>query len=228
MYNVVPTFPEVIGQSVDLVWTSLVVYAPKLFLAVLLFVVFLLIGATLNAVVSRFVSALRIDGLLAKSGFDVALQRAGITLNTGHFIGALVKWFFILTGLLIASNLLELNQVADFLTQIIYYIPSIVVAAVILVIGMIVADFAGKVITSTMTASGLHTGAFAGKVAKWAVFIFALIAALDQLGVAQTFINTLYIGIVAMIAIGGGLAFGLGGKEHASDLIAKIKRDISE
>ena len=60
-----------------------------------------------------------------------------------------------------------------------------------------------------------------------AVMIFVLIAAFDQLGVAQTFINTLYIGIVAMLAIAGGLAFGLGGKEHASELISKIKRDVS-
>ncbi|MBI5913703.1 hypothetical protein HY839_04690 [Candidatus Azambacteria bacterium] len=228
MYNVVPTFPEVVGQSVDFVWTSLVIYTPRLFLAVLLFVVFLLIGATLYAVVSRFVTSLKVDALLAKGGIDIAFQRAGMTLHTGHFLGALVKWFFILTGLLIASNLLGLTQVADFLTQILYYIPSIVVAAIILVAGALIADLASKVTTSSMAASGLHTGAFAGKVVKWAVFIFALGVALDQLGVAQTFINTLYIGIVAMIAIAGGLAFGLGGKEHASELITKIKRDISQ
>lgn len=228
MYNVVPTFPEIVGQSVDFVWTSLVIYTPRLFLAVFLFVVFLVIGATLHAVVSRFVTTLKVDGFLAKGGVDIALRRAGVTLNSGHFMGALVKWFFILTGLLIASNLLGLTQVADFLTQILYYIPSIVVAAIVLVAGALIADFASKVTTSSMAASGLHTGAFAGKVVKWAVFIFTLGIALDQLGVAQTFINTLYIGIVAMIAIAGGLAFGLGGKEHASELITKIKRDISE
>lgn len=228
MYNVVPTFPDVVGQSVDFIWTSLVVYTPRLFLAVLLFVVFLLIGATLHAIVSRFVTSLKIDNLLAKGGVDVAFQKAGITVHAGNFIGALVKWFFILTGLLIASNLLGLSQVADFLTQILYYIPSIVVAAIILVAGSLIADFASKVTTSSMAASGLHSGLFAGKVVKWAIFIFALIAALDQLGVAQTFINTLYIGIVAMLALAGGLAFGLGGREHASELIAKMKRDISE
>ena len=227
MFNVAPTFPEVVGQSVDFVWTSLVIYTPRLFLAIVLFVAFLLIGATLHAVVSRFVTSLKVDGLLAKGGIDIAFQRAGMTLNTGHFLGTLVKWFFILTGLLIASNLLGLTQVADFLTQILYYIPSIVVAAIILVAGTLIADLASKVTTSSMAASGLHTGAFAGKVVKWAVFIFTLGIALDQLGMAQTFINTLYIGIVAMLALAGGLAFGLGGKEHASELITKVKRDIS-
>lgn len=223
-----PTFPELVGQSVDFVWTSIILFAPKIFLAILLFAVFLVIGVTLRAVVSRFVTMLKLDALLAKAGVDVVLRRAGIVMHAGNFLGSLVHWFFVITGLLIASNLLGLTQVADFLTQVLYYIPSIVVAAIILIAGVLIADFAEKATTSSIMASGLHSGAFAGKVVKWAIFVFALVAAADQLGVAQTFINTLYIGIVGMIALGGGLAFGLGGKEHASELIAKVKRDISQ
>jgi len=222
------TFPEIVGQSFNFVWTSLVIFIPRLFLAILLFVIILMIAAVMSGVVARLVSALKLDGLLAKVGVENWLRRAGITLNTGHFIGALVKWFFVLVGLLIAANILGLSDVSLFLAQILYYIPSIVVAAFILIAGVLLADFVGKATSSSISASGLQSGPFVGKVVKWSIFLFAFVAAMDQLGVAQTFINTLYIGIVGMIALAGGLAFGLGGKEHASEFIEKVKRDITE
>ncbi|MBI1755302.1 hypothetical protein HYR65_03385, partial [Candidatus Azambacteria bacterium] len=84
-----------------------------------------------------------------------------------------------------------------------------------------------KATASSVSASGLRSGPFAAKVVKWSVFIFAFMTALDQLGVAQAFVNTMYIGLVGMLALAGGLAFGLGGKEHASEFLSKMKRDIS-
>lgn len=222
------TFPEVMADSVEFVWTSLFMYIPRLFLAVLLFVVFLLIGATLGGLVSKFVSMLKLDGYLAKAGVDALVRRFGLTLHVGDFLGWLVKWFFIITGLLVAANLLNLSQVSDFLVAILYYLPNVAVAVIILAAGVLLADFFASTAQSSIKASGLSSGPFVGKVVRWAVFIFAFITALDQLGVAQTFVNTMYIGLVAMFALAGGLAFGLGGKEHASEFLSKLKRDVSE
>ncbi len=224
----VQTFPEVMSQSVNFVWSSLAVYIPRLFLAIVLFIVFLMIGATLGGLVARFVAMLKIEGLLEKTGVEGIVRRFGLNLHVGNFIGWLVKWFFIITGLLVAANLLNLAQVSDFLTQVLYYIPNVAVAVVILGAGTLVADFLGVATSSSISASGLRSGPFVAKVVKWAVFIFAFITALDQLGVAQTFVNTMYIGLVGMIALAGGLAFGLGGKEHAAEFLSKIKRDIAK
>lgn len=207
---------------------DLVSFLGQLLVAVILFVVFWTIGASVGKLLSEGVRVLKIDSLLAKVGVDKVLERAGTHLNTGAFLGALVKWFLIISGLLVASNVLGLLQVSNFLNSILLYIPNIIVAAIILIAGVIVADFVAKVVASSISAAGLKSAPFVSSIAKWAIFIFAFIAALDQLQIAQTFINTLYIGLVAMIAIAGGLAFGLGGKEHASEFIAKLKRDISE
>ena len=207
--------------------SSLVGFLGQLLVAVILFVVFWVVGASLGRLLAEGVKALKIDALLAKVGADKVMQRAGINLNIGLFLGEILKWFFIISGLLVAANVLGLSQVSSFLSSILLYVPNIVVAAVILIAGVIVADFIGGVVASSISAAGLKSAPFVSKVAKWAIFIFAFIAALDQLGIAQTFINTLYIGIVAMIALAGGLAFGLGGKEHASEFIAKLKRDVS-
>ncbi len=207
---------------------SLVEFLGELLLAIVLFVIFWIIGVSLGKLLAEGVRSLKIDALLAKVGVDKTIQRAGMTLDSGGFLGALVKWFMIIAGLLVAANVLGLSQVGVFLESILLYIPSIIVAAIILIAGVIVADFVARVVASSISAAGLKSAPFVSKVAKWSIFIFAFIAALDQLQIAQTFINTLYIGLVAMLAIAGGLAFGLGGKEHASELIAKIKRDISE
>jgi len=200
----------------------------QLLLALILFIVFWMIGASLGKLLSDGIKALNIDSFLAKVGIDKIMQRAGLNLNVGHFIGMLVKWFMIIAGLLVAANVLNLVEVSVFLQSILMYIPNIVVAAIILIAGVIVADFVARVVASSISAAGLKSAPFVSKVARWSIFIFALIAALDQLQIAQTFINTLYIGLVAMISIAGGLAFGLGGKEHASEFISKVKRDISE
>lgn len=222
------TFPDVMTESFNFVWTSLAIYIPRLFLAVALFIVFLMIGATLGGLVSRFVVMLKLESLLAKAGVEAIVRRFGIRFHVGDFIGWLVKWFFIITGLLVAANLLELTQVSNFLTQVLYYIPNVVVAVIILVVGVVVADFLAKATSSSIGASGLHSGPFVAKVVRWAVFIFTFVTAMGQLGVAETFVNTMYVGLVGMIALAGGLAFGLGGKEHASELIEKLKRDVSE
>ena len=227
MYDYNQTLPEATLESINYVWTNMALYIPRIALAIVLFAVFLVIASAFEKVVSRIVSMLKVDDLLSKIGVGAWVGLMNMRLNSGAFVGAIVKWFFVIAGLLVAANILGLSEVSSFLTQVLYYVPSVLVAAVILIVGAIVADALSHAAGSSITASGLKSGPFIQKVVRWAVFIFALMWALDQLGVASTFLNTLYIGIVAMIALAGGLAFGLGGKEHAAELIAKIKRDIS-
>lgn len=222
------TFTDTFTQSLNFVWTNLVVSVPRIFLAVILLIVFWVIAVSLETIIERLSNKIKADEYLKRIGVDFLTQKAGLHLNAGKFIGALIKWFFIIAGLLVASNMVGLNQVANFLTSVLYYIPSLAVAAVIIVAGAMLADFAGKATGASVSASGLKSGPFVSKVVRWSVLIFTFIAALDQLGVAPTLINTFYVGIVAMFALAGGLAFGLGGKEHASEFIAKIKRDVSE
>jgi len=219
---------EFLYSTLPTMGVNLVAFLGQLLVAVILFVVFWTIGASLGRLVSEGVRALKIDSLLSKVGIDKAFEKTGTKLSAGGFLGGLVKWFLIIAGLLVASNVLGLLQVSDFLSSILLYIPNIIVAAIILISGVIVADFVARVVASSISAAGLKSAPFVSSIARWAIFIFAFIAALDQLQIAQTFINTLYIGLVAMISIAGGLAFGLGGKDHASEFIGKLKRDISE
>ena len=106
------------------------------------------------------------------------------------------------------------------------YIPNVIIAVFILLAALIVATFLEKVVQAAILASNFSHALFLATVTKWSIFIFAIFAALTQLGVAPNLIGTLFTGFVAMVAIGGGIAFGLGGKEYAQELIGLLKRSI--
>ena len=219
---VLQTWGDVIVSSLQQSWTAVANFVPLLIGAVVIFIVGWVVASALGRLVAEAVKALRVDALLAQLEVEKALERAGVRLNAGAFIGALVKWFLIVVFLLAAVNILGLSQVSEFLRQVLLYIPNVVVAALILVIAVKVAEVVERAVRGSVEAAGLR-GGMVGVVVRWAIWVFALIAALLQLGVATILIQTLVTGVVAMLA----LAFGLGGRDAASSFIDRLRRDIA-
>ncbi len=199
---------------------------PLFISALLVFVVGWVIAAALGHLVEQVVRAMKVDSLLQKLEIEKALERGGVRLNSGAFIGALVKWFLIIVFLLAAVNILQLDAVSAFLTEVLRYIPNVVVAALILIIAVKVAEVVENATRSSVEALGMR-GAFVGVMARWAIWIFAFSAALIQLGVASIIVQTFITGLVAMLALAFGLAFGLGGKDAAGSFLDKVRREIS-
>ena len=138
-----------------------------------------------------------------------------------------MRWFFIIVFLIAAVDVFELDQVTEFLRRVALYLPNVIVAAIILVSASLIGGALQKVVEGSAKAARLPSASLLGGIAKWAIWIFAILAALDQLSIAEAFARTLFIGLVSMIAIAGGLAFGLGGKEQAARFIERLKSDIS-
>lgn len=224
----VQNWTDVIVTSLQNLWNIFIAFLPDLIIAFLVFVIGWAIAAALGRVVAQIIRAIRVDAVLDKLGFRHSLDRAGLKLDSGHFLGELVKWFLILVFLLAAANILGLNEVASFLQTIIFYIPNVVVAALIILVGAVFANFLQRLIRASVDAAGLVSAGFLGSLTKWSVLVLAFLAALDQLGVARSFITTLLQGFVAMLAIAGGLAFGLGGQSAAKDFVGKIREEIRE
>lgn len=216
---------DAIGNSLYDSWAAVAGFVPQFLTAVLVLLFGWVVAVFLGHLVEQVVRALKVDSLLEKLEVEKALERGGVKLNSGIFIGALVKWFLIIVFLLAAVNILGLSQVSEFLGQVLLYIPNVVVAAVILVIALKLAEVVERVTRTSVDAAGLR-GAIVGVMARWAIWIFAVVAALLQLGVATILIQTLMTGLVAMLAIAFGLAFGLGGKDAAASFIDKIRRDV--
>lgn len=224
----IQTWADVLTGSFQNLWYGVVAYIPNIIVAIIIFLVGWLIGAALNKVIEQIVRSLKVDSALKNTGLNAVVNRAGFTLNTGVFIGTLVQWFIIVGFLVAALDVLGLNQVNLFLSQVVLsYLPQVIVAVLFIIAGAILAEVARDVVVGAARAAEVRSAGFAGSVARWAIWIFAVLAALDQLQVAQAFVQTLFTGVVVAIALALGLAFGLGGQEAAARYIEKLKNDIS-
>ena len=203
-------------------------FLPKLLLAIIIFIAGWVVGSVLSDVVSKIVKAIRIDSILESAGARGLLDKAGFNLNTGAFLGGLVKWFIIIVFLVTALDILKLEAVNAFLTNVVLgYIPQVIVATLILVVAAVLADLSQKVLSGGARALDSKHAGMVGGVARWSIWIVAILAALNQLGIAGGMMQTLFTGLVAMLALAGGLAFGLGGKDAAANYIEKLRGDIS-
>ncbi|MEK7209505.1 MAG: hypothetical protein AAB670_01120 [Patescibacteria group bacterium] len=224
----VQTWGDTILASLQNLWALVLSFLPSLIVSLLVVIVGWIVAAAVGRVVWQVVAAVHVDQLFERLGFRKPLERAGLKLNTGKFLGELVKWFLILVFVMGAADILGLTEVTSFLQLVLSYIPNIVVAVLILLSGAAFATFLQKLVRASADTGGLMHAGFVGSVAKWTVLVFALFAALDQLGVARTFIITLLQGFVAMLAIAGGLAFGLGGQNAARSFVDKLRDEMSD
>ncbi len=223
---VLQTWGDILVASFQSVWLGVAQIVPRFVGAVVVFIIGWLVAVTIGKLVHQVLRSLKVDGALDKLGVRDALSRGGLHLDSGAFVGGLVKWFIILIFLLTAADILNLPQISGFLQSVLSYLPSVIVAAVILLAAALVADVVYKLVKASAEAAHLR-GAFIAGVTKWAIWIFAIMAALFQLGLFRELVNTLLTGLVAMLAIAGGLAFGLGGKDYAQDFLERLKKDIT-
>ncbi len=141
-------------------------------------------------------------------------------------LGDLAKWTIVIAFLLPAFQVLNLESVNEIVVGILSYLPDVIKAVVAIVIGAVVADLASRVIRSAAATLGTHTADIAADVARWAIMVFVLLGALQQLNILPELVSTLTIGAVAFFVIAGGLSFGLGGKEAAADIIANFRKRL--
>ena len=208
-------------------WEKVVGFLPELIAAIIVLIIGWIVASGLGKLVERLIFVLKIDTLLRQVGAEQFLARGNIRLNAGHFFGQLVYWFFIVVFLLAASDILGFEELSIFLNSVLGYIPNVIVAALILLAALVVANFVRGLIRASVMGAKLHSAKALGTIAWWGVTIFGLLAALLQLGVVPQVINTLITGLVAMLALAGGLAFGLGGKDHANQWIGRLKDEMS-
>lgn len=209
-------------------WNGILQFIPNIVIAVAIFVIGWFIAAALGNLVNHVIKALKIDGLLKPTMINDMVERAGYKLDLGGFLGGLVKLFFIVVFLVASLDVLGLDQVNFFLqTVVLGYLPQVIVAVLILIVAAVVAEISAKAVTGAAKAAQMRSAGFAGSVTKWAIWIFAILAALDQLSVASAFVQTLFTGVIVALSLAFGLAFGLGGQQAAANFIEKVRSDIN-
>ena len=223
----IQTWSDVLRSSFADLWIGVVNFMPKIIVALIIFLVGWAIGVLLDKVIAQIIKSLKVDNVLRRVKVDEFLRRAGFNLDSGVFVGALVKWFVIVAFLVASLDALGLRQVTQFLQQILVYIPQVVVAVLIILAAALIAEAVQRVVVGGAQAAGVSHASFAGLIARWSIWIFAILVALSQLGIGSQIINIIFSGVTIAVALGVGLSFGLGGQEAAARLIERVRSEVA-
>lgn len=215
-------------ESLTNLWVQFIGFLPNVLAALVVFLVGWAIAVAVGRLIEKVLVVLRINQAFENlQGLKRAVEQAGLHLNIPLLIAEIFKWFLVIVTLLAATDILGLNQVSQFLQSVLLYVPNVVVAALILVIAVVLANFVYRTVLASVDAAGFHSSRSVAAISKWAIMVFAVFAALLQLQVATSLIQTFLTAFFAMVAIAGGLAFGLGGKDLAAKWLKKAEDDLT-
>lgn len=224
-----PTYQVTVLRALGDLYAKTLTYLPNLLAAVIILIIGWILGIFLSKLVDKVLEMVKIDHLASQLGLDSLSKKVGRKLSIAAFGAWLVKWFFFLGSFIAAADVLDLPEVSTFLYQdVLGYAGHVIVAMAILLLGILAAGFFGDIVNGTVKASGFYKAQTLGALTKWSIVAFTVIAALAQLQIATSFLQDLFRAIVAMLAIAGGIAFGLGGKEHAAKILDGIEEDLTK
>jgi hypothetical protein len=196
------------------------------------FVLILLIGWFVASLIAKAVAALlrviRFNDLAQRAGFTGFVKKMGVDSDASGFLADLAKWFIRLIVLVVAFDALGLPAVSDVLRQLLLWLPNLVVAMVVLVIAGLAANALGNLVRGATAQAGFSNPDVLARVAKVAVWAFAIVVAVNQVGIASTLVNTIVMATVGALALAVGLAFGLGGRETAADLLRRWRESAQQ
>lgn len=220
--------PTAVTEWSDAMFTSLAAAMALFFSAipkVLAFGIILIAGWFIASLIERGLAAvlrgIKFNDLAQRSGLADFVQKMGMNTDAAGMFGLVVKWFVRLIALVVAFDALGLPAVSDVLRQLLLWLPNVIVALVVLVIGGLAARGLSGVVRGAASEAGLTNANFLAKVASVVVWAFAIVVAVNQIGIATELVNTLFMAVVGALALGTGLAFGLGGRETAAEILRK-------
>lgn len=224
---IVNTWGSALQASFQNLWMGIISYLPNIVVAVIIFVLGWIVGTIVGRGIAQLFKSIRVDEALKKAGADEMVNRGGINLNSGAFVGGLVKWFIIIVFLVAAFDVLNLTEVNLFLRGVVLeYLPKVIVAVLVLLVAGVLGDAVRKAVVASARAADIRAAGMLGAIARWAIWIFAFLIALSQLGIAAPFFQTLFTGFVIALSLALGLSFGLGGQEAAADFIRKMRSEM--
>lgn len=212
-------------DSLEGLWQGFLLgFLPQFVGAVIVFVIGLAISVGVGRLATDILKRIKFNLIFERGNWDEALARADFKIDPSVFIGTIVKWVLVVVFLSASLEILGLDAFTRLLNdRVLTYLPNIVVGAFVFVVAVILADIVEKVLRVTVEGAQVGYGRAIGLIVKWSIWILAIVIILDQLSIAGALPQTLFTGLVAMIALAGGLAFGLGGKEMAADVLKDLK-----
>ncbi|MFH1244735.1 MAG: hypothetical protein V1487_04180 [bacterium] len=221
-------------QALTNVWNSTIgttlAFFPNLLGAVLVALIGIIIGNWVRTILIGALQIIRFENLIKNTKFKAFLVKAELTEKLEEVIGSIFKWLIVLTFFIAATNIVGLGAVSSVLSGVLAYIPNVLSAVIVLAIGVLLAGLVESLVKGALASVDLKTSRLMGKVASYTVITIAVLAAFSELKIAESFINILFIGFVAMLTLGFGLAIGLGAKDVVgkalSDWYADLQKEL--
>jgi len=209
-------------------WQGFINFTPNLIGALLVFLIGWLVSVGVGRLITEILRKIKFDKVFDKGHWNEALEKADIKADVSTFIGAIFKWILMLVFLLAAVQILGLFEFAALIANVLNYLPNVIIAVLVFVVTVIITDILEKIVRTTVEGSRVGYGRLAGSIAKWSIWVFAILIILYQLGIAQPFMTDMFKGVVAMVVISVGLAFGLGGRDVAAEMIRDFKEKLEK
>ena len=223
---IIQTWAETTTVALQNLCQGFLSFIPNLIGAIIVFIIGWLISLGIGKLIAEILTRIKFNQLFERAGWQQALEKAELKVNAAEFVGAIVKWVLVIVFLLAAVEILGLVQFAGFVKNVLAYLPNVIVAALIFVVTVIVVDIVEKVVRAAVEGVKVGYGHFVSAIIKWSIWIFAVLAILHQLGIARSFMETLFTGFVAMLVIALGISFGLGGKEVAAEILRDLRNKL--
>ena len=196
-------------------------FLPKLFLAIVIIIAGWLLAKFLKFFVIKALQTINFHVLAEKAGIDGFLRQGGVKTGLVGIFGVLIYWLVILITLVIAFNGLGLTYVTDLVSRVVMFMPKVIVAVLVLAFGMYFARFIGQTVSTYCKNVGLEDSELLGRISQYAIMIFVVLIALDQVNVVTDIIRQTFLILLAGLALALALAFGLGGQKSAADLLER-------
>lgn len=223
------SFQTVVTTVLLDLYTRIINFLPGLIVAIVILLLGWLLGSFIGGLLRRGLEAIGIDKLGDQVGLKQLSDRSGRDIKIARIVEWVVKWFFILGSIIATADVLGMSQVTDFFYRdVLGYASNVIVAMAILLLGIIAANFLGEVVEGAVKAGGFKQAGMLGSLTRWVIVIFAVLATLAELQIATEFLMFAFQAMIAMLALAGGLAFGLGGRDHAKKVLDHIEHGITK
>ncbi len=215
-------FKMTIMGPVEEMWTRVMAFIPTLASVILILIIGWIIASVVQKVVTRFLKLARLDTVSEKAGIANILTKGDINYTLSEIVGILIYWLVMLVVALAAVNALQLTVAADLLNKVILYLPNVISSVFILVLGIFFASVMANTVRTTAANAGVQQARTLGQFTQVIIAIFTIVEAIKQLGIDTSLVDLLFKAIFGALALGVGLAIGLGCKDMAGRYVAQL------
>ncbi len=214
-----PDIGLILVASFNSAFYGVVNFIPKFLAGAIILLIGVIVASLLKQVVLSLFKTLKVETFLKKYGVPEAKDE----FSWSNILSEIVRWFVIIVFLIPTADVWGLPRIITVLNEFLNYLPNVFVSAVIAMVGFVFARLSHDVILASVKGVDSQTASTIASVTRWAINVFVILAVLSQLGVATDLIRILFTGLVAMLAIAGGIAFGLGGQDSAKDVVEGLR-----